>query len=642
MLAYLILVTIHKNPLSLKKQGSSTSTLSETYKKIIEYFNPSFLLGLTATPDRTDGEDVYSMFGNNVPFDLRLREALENDLIVPFKYYGIKDDLISYQNDGTSEGNRQIIQQISSSIHLEFVRDEIEKHRPNGKLRCIGFCKNVEHAKEMARGMRGLGYNTDYITGASSLGERIKTFQRLEDDNDPLEMVFAIDILNEGIDVPSINMVLFLRPTESSTIFIQQLGRGLRKFKNKEYLTVLDFIANSYTRSVQIALALGSLSKGGVNDKISLSAMVRSNFSSLNIPNLEINFEEKAKEEILKSIEKTNFNSIIFLKQDYANIKEYLKLSPTEYPKHSSFLENDLGVDLLHFTKKYSSYYDFLSSIGEDVPFFSKEEKEIIGSIFYFLPLVRPEIYLIIKELLEGKKTIREIYDDIKDFHNVRYKSLEYCLRVLLDEFHYTKPAYHHTLIKKEGDYYSLTFSSENESFKEWISSLLEYGLNRYQIEFFDSNSSLKLYYPYSGISSLLALGSENLFRMTGIFNVYGKRILFVDLKKDLQQKEHLRYADSFLSKKILQWESQTQTRMDNSKGLDLINNPDVWIFVRKAKKEDGCDMPFYYIGKGRLTNPRVTENTKETLLFDIILEKDVPLTYFDDLGIELNGKEKN
>lgn len=616
---------------------------AETYKKIIEHFNPSFLLGLTATPDRMDGEDVYSMFGNNVPFDLRLREALENNLIVPFKYYGIKDELVSYANDGTSDGNREIIRQISSSIHMEFVRDEIEKYHPTGKLRCIGFTKNVEHAKEMARGMRGLGYNTDYITGSSSLGERIKIFQRLEDESDPLEMVFAIDILNEGIDVPSINMVLFLRPTESSTIFIQQLGRGLRKFKDKEYLTVLDFIANSYTRSVQIALALGSLSKGGVNDKISLSTMVRTNFSSLNIPNLEINFEEKSKEEILASIERTNFNSIIFLKQDYANFKEYLKLSPNEYPKHSSYLENDVGVDLLHFTRKYSSYYDFLSTIGEDVPFFSKEEKEIIGSIFYFLPLVRPEIYLIIKELMNGKKTIREIYENIKEFPNVRYKSLEYCLRVLLDEFHYTKPSYHHTLIRKDGDYYSLTFSlDDNDSFKEWINSLLEYGLNRYQNEFFDSKSPLKLYYPYMGISSLLALGSENLFRMTGIFNVGDRRILFVDLKKELRQQEHLRYADSFLSSGILQWESQTGTKMNNNKGLDLINNPDVWIFVRKAKKEDGVDMPFYYIGKGKLTNPRPTENTKETLLFDIILEKKVPLTYFDNLGIELDGKENN
>ena len=114
---------------------------ASTYQKIIEYFKPSFLLGLTATPDRMDGEDVYQMFGNNVPFDLRLRDALENHLIVPFHYYGIKDDLISYQSDGSVEGNRLLIQSISSSLHCSFVRDEIEKHRPEGKLRCIGFCR---------------------------------------------------------------------------------------------------------------------------------------------------------------------------------------------------------------------------------------------------------------------------------------------------------------------------------------------------------------------------------------------------------------------------------------------------------------------------------------------------------------------
>lgn len=615
---------------------------ASTYQKIIEYFKPSFLLGLTATPDRMDGEDVYQMFGNNVPFDLRLRDALENHLIVPFHYYGIKDDLISYQSDGSVEGNRLLIQSISSSLHCSFVRDEIEKHRPEGKLRCIGFCRNVEHAKEMAMQMMNLGYSTAYLTGSSSLGERIRIFQRLEDKNDPLELVFAVDILNEGIDVPSINMVLFLRPTESSTIFIQQLGRGLRKYENKQYLIVLDFIANSYLRSVQIALALGSLSKSGVSDKLALANMVRDNFSSLAIPNLEIHFEEKAQEEILQSIEKTNFNSIAFLKADYQNLKSYLKLGPNEYPKHEVFLDQETGVDILHFTKKFPSYYDFLERMGEDVPFFSKEERECIETIYEYLPLVHPEEYLIIKELLNGKKTEEELYSSLKDVDHFKEDTFSYALRVLQDEFYYTRPSYHHTLVKKEGDYYSLNFEVSKDSFKDWLISLLEYGLTRYQIEFYNVEVRLKRYHPYTSFSSLLALNSENLFRMMGVFKVDKERVIYIDLKKDEQVLSHLKYKDRFLSPSLLQWESQTGTRMNNSKGISLLKDPYSYIFVRKAKREDGAEMPFYYLGRGYLKNPRVSDNPKETLLFDIELEEKVPLMYYDDFGIEKDEEENS
>ncbi len=615
---------------------------ASTYQKIIDYFKPSFLLGLTATPDRMDGEDIYQMFGNNVPFDLRLRDALENHLIVPFHYYGIKDDLISYASDGSAEGNRLLVQSLSSSLHCSFISDEIKKHRPEGKLRCIGFCRNVEHAKHMAMQMMNLGYSTAYLTGSSSLGERIRIFQRLEEENDPLELVFAVDILNEGIDVPSINMVLFLRPTESSTIFIQQLGRGLRKYENKEYLTVLDFIANSYLRSVQIALALGSLSKSGVSDKLALSNMIRDNFSSLAIPGLEIHFEEKAQEEILRSIEKTNFNSISFLKADYQNLKSCLKLGPNEYPKHDVFLDQETGVDILHFTKKFPSYYDFLEKMGEDVPFFSKEEKEIIETIYEYLPLVHPEEYLIIKELLNGKKNENELLFALKDADHFKEDTFRYALKVLQDRFYYTRPSYHRTLVKKEGECYSLNFDFTNDSFKDWIVSLLDYGLARYQIEFYNVESKLKRYYPYTSFSSLLALNSENLFRMMGVFKVNQERVIYIDLRKDEQVLSYLKYKDRFLSPSSLQWESQTGTRLNNSKGISLLKEPYSHIFVRKAKKEDGAEMPFYYLGKGRLKNPRVSDNPKETLLFDIELEEKVPLTYYDDFGIERDGKEEN
>ncbi len=612
---------------------------SSTYKAIINHFSPRFLLGLTATPDRMDGQDVYAMFGNNVPFDLRLREALENDLIVPFHYYGIKDSLVSYEDTTTQEGMRLFIHQLASSPHCEFVKKQIEAHRPSdAKLRCIGFCRSVEHARLMASHMGELGYSTAYLSGSSSLGERIKIFSRLEDEKDPLEIVFAIDILNEGIDVPSINMVLFLRPTESSTIFIQQLGRGLRKYKGKEYLIVLDFIANSYKRSSQIALALGSLTKGGSNDKSALADMVKRGYPSIDIPNLEIHFDEESQEEILKSIEETNFNSLTFLKQDYANFKAYLKLGPNEYPSHKDFLDQESGVDLLRFTRKCSSYYDFLSKIGEDVPLFSKEQQDVIGTIYEYLPLVRPEEYLILSSLLDGPKDKEALFEEASAKMAMDQSSFGHALSCLQDSYSYTKPGYHVKLVRKEGELYSLIPFIQEGPYREWVESLLEYGLRRYQMEFFESKELLKLYHPYTGTSSLRALRSENLFRMTGVVNVNKQRVLYIDLKKDSAKQEHLKYKDSFLSPSLLQWESQTGTTLTNKKGKDLIKNPRCLLFVRKSKKQDGADLPFYYVGKGTLTNPRDSGNKKQALLFDIILEHPVPSLYFDDFGIERNG----
>ena len=280
--------------------------------------------------------------------------------------------------------------------------------------------------------------------------------------------------------------------------------------------------------------------------------------------------------------------------------------------------------------------------MGEDVPFFSKEEKEVIETIYEYLPLVHPEEYLIIKELLNGEKTEEELYSSLKDVDHFKRDTFLYALKVLQDEFYYTRPSYHHTLVKKEGDTYSLNFEVSKDSFKDWLISLLDYGLTRYQIEFYNVEGRLKRYHPYTSLSSLLALNSENLFRMMGVFNVNKERVIYIDLKKDEQVLSHLKYKDRFLSPSLLQWESQTGTRMNNSKGISLLKNPYSYIFVRKAKREDGAEMPFYYLGRGCLKNPRVSDNPKETLLFDIELEEKVPLMYYDDFGIEKNEEENS
>ena len=316
-----------------------------TYQKIINYFKPRFLLGLTATPERMDNQDVFELFDKNVPYELRLKDAIKNDLVVPFKFFGIRDTFVDY----STKEKLNYLSEYYKEGHVEMISREIENHHPEGKLKAIGFCRSIEHANMMAHKMNELGYSCVSLTGKNLTGERLKAYTDLQDDNHPLEIIFTVDILNEGIDIPAINMVLFLRPTDSQTIFIQQLGRGLRKYKDKEYLTVLDFIGNSYERSIQVAFALGTLSDNTYLEKALVSSLIKNNFKDLNLPGVEIHFDELSKEEILNYVERTNFNTFAFLKQDYFNFKKFLLVE--SFPSHVDFLHADCAPDLLRFIK---------------------------------------------------------------------------------------------------------------------------------------------------------------------------------------------------------------------------------------------------------------------------------------------------
>lgn len=367
---------------------------ASSYKTIMNYFKAEFILGLTATPERMDEEDVFALFEQNVPYELRLRDAICNDLVVPFHYYGIRDDLIEYGDKNISK----VIKSISANTNVEFICNQIDKYQKleeiSGKLKCIAFCTNIAHAEIMAEEFNNFGYSSISLTGANNLGQRVKSFNDLQDDNNELEIICTVDILNEGVDIPAINMVLFLRPTESSTIFLQQLGRGLRKYKDKKYVIVLDFIGNNYDRSIQIAMALGTLGKSTIIEKAYLKEMVNSNFKELNIPGVSVYIDELSRQEIIHHIDNQNFNRKGFLKKDYQNFKKFLNID--KYPTHMDFLNCEYAPDLMRFmkstiaSKKNISYYNFLIKMEEEnLPIFDEEQITFINGASDLLPLVR-------------------------------------------------------------------------------------------------------------------------------------------------------------------------------------------------------------------------------------------------------------
>lgn len=596
-----------------------------TYEKILNYFTPAFLLGLTATPERMDKQDVFAVFNYVVPYELRLKDAINNDLVVPFKYFAVRDEMVDYSD---KEKINFLKNYFKDDNHIQFISNQIEKHRPEGKLKAIGFCRSIDHAREMSLEMDGLGYHTTYLTGENNTGERSKAFKDLADDSNDLEIIFAVDILNEGVDLPSVNMVLFLRPTESQTIFIQQLGRGLRKYKGKDHLTVLDFIGNSYDRSTQIALGLGSLSSSTVLEKALLSSLVRNDFKDLGLPGVEIHFDERSKEEILKHIENTNFNTTFRLRSDYFSFKKYL--AEKRYPSHMDYLNSDCAPDLLRFLKakmkgkKNYSYYNFLRNIGEDVPLFNESEIRLLEVISDLLPLTRREEYLIIKQVLDN-----EIDFDLlaKEYKRVN----PYSLKTAVDNLVSRK-------VIINSNPYKLNYTrGKGTAFEDFLDDLLEYGLERYENEFGDFEGQFKMYGNYQKDKIMMEIDGKQYSYMQGTKYDTKNKItyVFVGLEKDKIAKGNFDYKDKFLSPSIFQWESVNNTTKDNSEGKKLLATRIVHLFVRKVDEEDGIVLPFTYFGTGKFTNCRDSKNdNKPTLMFDIELDHEVDEEYRFDFQV--------
>ena len=595
---------------------------AETYKKIIGYFEPEFLLGLTATPERMDNQDVFELFDHNVPYELRLRDAIANDLVVPFKYFGIRDKLVDYGLTGNEE--RRMIAQMAKEDHCDFIAEQIEKHRPQGKLKALAFCRNVTHARMMCEAL-GERYHTAYLTGRNDIGERVRAYNDLQNDAHNLEILFTVDILNEGVDIPGVNMVLFLRPTESTTIFIQQLGRGLRKYTNKEYVTVLDFIGNSYKRSVQIAFALGSLSENFVMEKRLLASLVQDDFTALGLADygVEIHIDDLSKEEILEYIDKENFNALKYLKQDYFNFKKYI--GSEFYPRHVDYINNDCAPDLIRFMsiktrgKKNCSYYNFLRGIGEEnLPVFTEKQIDFINYLSGLLPLVRVHEYQIVKLLIDGPKTYREIEmyltETVQGFVPAE---LEHALTYL-------------QFVEKDKDILRLSVPMDDQ-FLEYVQDLIEYGLIRYVIDN-GNETGFKLWLNYRMDQVQLKLLKNPGNIMVGTYYYDDYVVIFASLKKDLEEADKLNYKDKFLQPDLFQWESMTN--LPQSHLEKLMKSTFAHVFIRKMTTENGLVLPFTYVGKGKMSNPRKTDGDNGTYLFDIHMENELPEYLQYDFGL--------
>lgn len=608
---------------------------ASTYRKIIEYFKPEFLLGLTATPERMDEEDVFGLFDKNVPYELRLRDAIIYGLVVPFKYYGIRDSLINYGLKPNEE--RKMIAQLANVEHIAYISSKIEEYRGEGKLKALAFCRNITHARMMAEAMSDY-YKTAYLTGKNSAGERLCAINDLQRDDGGIEILFTVDILNEGVDIPAVNMVLFLRPTESSTIFLQQLGRGLRKYDNKDYVTVLDFIGNDYARSTQIAFALGNLSKNLVLEKRLMQQMVRDDFQPLGLLQygVEIHMDEESKDEIIKYIEKENFNKLDFLKKDYFNYKSYLHVNSDTFVRHIDYLNDECAPNIIRFMsvktkgKKARSYYNFLRQIGEkNLPEFSDRQISYINYVSEFLPCVRKHEYLIFDCLQKNICDINVIKERLfKSINDCRNEEIEHALKFILKS----------KFISMGKDSILKLNVERDADFDEYMDDLLQYGIERFDIEF-GEETDFKLWYSYrkDQVQLLFLKNMEDI--MKGTYYYSRSVVIFASINKNLSEEDRLNYKDRFISSSVFQWESMADISDNDLKKIDESEN--AYLFIRKDFDDKGLSLPFTFVGKGILTNKRKQEGydkakgkRKITYLFDVVMENELPEYLQYDFGL--------
>src|SRR6056297_1101953 len=384
---------------------------AKSYRSILDYFKPKFLLGLTATPYRMDMKDIFSLCGNNVIYEIHLKDAINRDMLSPFKYYGIYDetdyDPIKIKNGKYEISELEKVLSTSTRANLAF-----EKYMHYRGKRALAFCTSIRHAEFMAdyfmtRGIKAAAVHSGSSGKAASM-KRNKALESLE--KQEIEIIFAVDIFNEGVDIPSLDTVLFLRPTESHVVFLQQLGRGLRKAEGKTHLTVLDFIGN-YKRAHHIP----NLLSGGnpmKDDKGGRKRIDQMDFPDGCLVQFEMRlldlFYQMGKRDPLKKR----------MRDEYQRLKDSLE----RRPKRMDIYEGT-DIETRHFLKKgYLSFLDEMGDLTEnekswkdtEAEAFLRELEKTSMAKSYKIPTIRA---FISGETIERKITIERVEKSFEDYY---------------------------------------------------------------------------------------------------------------------------------------------------------------------------------------------------------------------------------
>ena len=618
---------------------------ADSYQRIINYFQPKFYLGMTASPDRTDGYDIYALFDHNIAYEIRLQQALEEDMLCPFHYFGITDIAINDTNFSNDEAG-DTFNLLTSDSRVDHIVEQSNYYGYSGdRVKGLIFCSRNDEAEEISRKLNKRGLKTLSLAGKNSQDEREEAIARLVSDEreDKLEYILSVDIFNEGVDVPEINQVIMLRPTQSPIVFIQQLGRGLRKANNKEYVVILDFIGN-YDTNFMIPMALAS-DRSYNKDNLRRCLLEGSRI----IPGAStIHFDKIAQKRIFASIDNSRLNDVKIIKESYKNLRNKLG----RIPKLADFDQfGEMDVICIFQNKTLGSYYKFLCKYEKDFTIRLSSLAELFISYISqkWAEGKRPhELELLKLMLTEKEHLLAKTENVLLKKYNIKFKNntRENLINIMTADFHTgtgKKTFSKCIFIEPDENYEDYKIASEyqkllsNINFYNMVTELIDFGLKRYQLNYSNpyKDSGFQLYkkYEYEDVCRILDWNEQVVPLNIGgyKYDATTKTMpVFINYDKADDVQASVNYHDRFINNSQLISLSKNKRNLESEDVRRFItatkSGVPIDLFVRK-NKDDKVAKSFYYLGRmENYDNEEITMQGSGESAVEMYWNLDVPV----------------
>lgn len=577
-----------------------------SYQKVLQYFAPKFCMGMTATPERMDNLDVFRIFDYHLAYEIRLNDALAADMLVPFHYVGVSD----YEIDGTAISDTSRLNQLTADTRVQYILQQMDYYGYCGKqAKGIVFCSRQAEARAIALKFSQSGHPAVALTNRDSQKCRSQAVSMLV--SGKIEYIVTVDLFNEGIDIPQLNQIVMLRNTKSSIVFTQQLGRGLRKFPGKSFVTVLDFIGN-YKNNYLIPLALHD-DHSGLKDKAK---------QEVQLPHLlglsTINFSKIAQERILANLAKVKLDGLRQLQHNYNALKDKLGRPPLLH----DYLHYD-SISPLAFIRqpRLQDYGEFLQRMGTTVDI-SHYGHQVLSFITKELANGKSIQELVLLKLLfnnrQNTATQNDWVQELTKYHaRCDTQVLKAGLNFLQLHFFAVKQGKG----IKQDDYGSLPVVEyhagvyqlsrklaallKNSSFKNLANDAITTGimLNRN----YDNSKIFTLYRQYSRKDACHLLG----WPLDVSAPMYGYRTqnrqtpIFITYQKAAKRRNAV-YDNQLVDGQSLRWYTRSPRHLNSPEVRELLADKNrLYLFV---KRSDASGKSFYYLGQADIVRDSIKE----------------------------------
>lgn len=619
-----------------------------TSRRVLDHFDPAFLLGMTATPERTDNFNVFELFDYNVPYEIRLNEALEQDMLAPFHYYGIAD--VTF-DDGTVVTESADLNHLISPGRIEHLLWAIETYGqvavpPRGLI----FCSGQEEARALSaalnkRTLRDRLLRTVAITGEDTPEHRNAMIRDLE--HGDLDYILSVNVLNEGIDIPCVNQVIMLRQTQSAIVFVQQLGRGLRKADGKDYLVVIDFIGN-YANNFLIPIALFG------NESLNKESLRQNLISAEEVgvlPGLSsVRFDKVAQERVLRSIASTRLDSMPRLKASLLAMRNRVGRVPALW----DFLRFE-STDPILLATRGAHYPALVESLLKETSGLGAIEGDLLQTLSHeVFPAKRPHDLAILSSLLRGPLTVAALVQTLVDDGVPTTRAqVESAIDSLTLERHHPADRNKYVAVAERRADGTVALSNDfmtaylnSSSFEQAVDDLIRTG-RKLVADRFDASRLFTPGRQYTRKDAAHLLNWPRSFMST----IYGYKAdtktgacpIFVTLHKSEDVSAGTAYEDELLDSSTMRWftRSGKSYKQDRAQ-IDAIINHRVrlHVFVKKDDLSNGEKPNHYYLGEARSSSAEEATMANGDPVMRMLLHFDQPIdaALFDYFHPEITG----